>query len=129
MRLLHALSQQAPKWFGPSTTSMVGAWDESSIRSGTIGKSASPYEKTAYWRRPSYAETLSRMHDVMAGYVERGDVAGIVTLLSRRGEVHVDPVGMKAVGGSDPMRPDTVFRIASMTKPITAADRAWYEET
>ena len=65
----------------------------------------------------------------MAGYVERGDVAGIVTLLSRRGEVHVDPVGMKAVGGSDPMRPDTVFRIASMTKPITAADRAWYEET
>jgi len=31
---------------------------------------------------------------------------------------------MKAVGGSDPMRRDTVFRIASMTKPITAADRA-----
>ena len=61
------------------------------------------------------------MHDVMAGYVERGDVAGIVTLLSRRGEVHVDPVGMKAVGGSDPMRSDTIFRIASMTKPITAA--------
>ena len=32
---------------------------------------------------------LARMHDVMAGYVERGDVPGIVTLVSRRGEVHV----------------------------------------
>jgi CubicO group peptidase (beta-lactamase class C family) len=64
---------------------------------------------------------LGRMHDVMAGYVERGEVPGIVTLVSRRGEVHVDALGMKAVGGSDPMRRDTIFRIASMTKPITAA--------
>ncbi len=64
---------------------------------------------------------LGRMGDVMAGYVERGEVPGIVTLLSRRGEVHVDAIGMKAVGGSDPIRRDTIFRITSMTKPITAA--------
>lgn len=64
---------------------------------------------------------LGRMHDVMAGYVERGDVPGIVTLVSRRGETHVDAISMKAVGGSDPIRRDTIFRIASMTKPITAA--------
>jgi CubicO group peptidase (beta-lactamase class C family) len=64
---------------------------------------------------------LGRMHDVMAGYVERGDVPGIITLVSRRGEVHVDVIGMKAVGGSDPIRRDTIFRITSMTKPITAA--------
>ena len=64
---------------------------------------------------------LGRMHDVMAGYVECGAVPGIVTLVSRHGEVHVDAIGMKAVGGSDPMRRDTIFRIASMTKPITAA--------
>src|SRR2546428_9436826 len=57
----------------------------------------------------------------MAGYVERGDVPGLVTLVSRRGDVHVDPIGMKAVGGKDPMRRDTIFRISSMTKPITAA--------
>jgi len=63
---------------------------------------------------------LGRMHDVMAGYVERGEVPGIVTLLSRRGEVHVDAIGMKALGGSDPIRRDTIFRITSMTKPITA---------
>ena len=64
---------------------------------------------------------LGRMHDVMAGHVERGEVPGFVTLVSRRGEVHVDAIGTKAVGGSEPMRRDTIFRIASMTKPITAA--------
>ena len=63
---------------------------------------------------------LGRMHDVMAGYVQRGDVPGMVTLVSRRDEVHVDAIGMKAIGGSDPMQRDTIFRIASMTKPITA---------
>jgi CubicO group peptidase (beta-lactamase class C family) len=64
---------------------------------------------------------LGRMHAVMAGHVERGDLPGLVTLVSRHGEVHVDAIGMKALGGSDPMRRDTIFRIASMTKPITAA--------
>ena len=64
---------------------------------------------------------LGRMHDVMAGYVERGDVPGIVTLVSRRGETHVDALGTTAIGSSEPMRRDTIFRIASLTKPITAA--------
>ncbi len=61
------------------------------------------------------------MHDVMAGYVERGEVPGIVTLVSRRGEVHVDAIGNMAVGAATPIRRDTIFRIASLTKPITAA--------
>jgi len=60
------------------------------------------------------------MHEVMAGYVGRGEVPGIVTLVSRRGETHVDAIGTMAVGGSEPMRRDTIFRITSMTKPITA---------
>src|SRR5438445_5003328 len=64
---------------------------------------------------------LSRMHEVMAGYVERGEVPGLVTLVSRRGEVHVDVIGTQAIGDSPPMRRDTIFRISSMTKPITAA--------
>jgi hypothetical protein len=41
---------------------------------------------------------LGCMHDVMAGYTERGEVSGIVTLVSRRGEVHVEAIGMKAGG-------------------------------
>ena len=64
---------------------------------------------------------LDRMHDVMAGHVERGAVPGIVTLVSRRGDVHVDAIGTKAVGGSEPMERDTIFRVASVTKPIVAA--------
>src|SRR3954449_6031348 len=64
---------------------------------------------------------LSRMHEVMAGYVERGEVPGLVTLVSRRGEVDVDVIGMQAIGDSPPTRRDTIFRISSMTKPITAA--------
>src|SRR5947199_4133806 len=63
---------------------------------------------------------LSRMHDVMAGYVERGEVPGLVTLVSRRGEVHVDGIGTQAFSDSPPMRHDTIFRISSMTKPIIA---------
>jgi len=61
------------------------------------------------------------MHDLMAGHVKRGAVPGIVTLVSRRGKVHVNAVGAKAIGGGDPIRRDTIFRITSMTKPITAA--------
>ena len=64
---------------------------------------------------------LGRMHDVMARYVKRREVPGLVTLLSRRGEVHVDVIGSKALDGREPMRRDTIFRIASMSKPITAA--------
>jgi CubicO group peptidase (beta-lactamase class C family) len=62
---------------------------------------------------------LERMHDTMAAYAERGDVPGMVTLVARRDEVRVDVVGTKAVGGG-PMRCDTLFRIASMTKPVAA---------
>jgi CubicO group peptidase (beta-lactamase class C family) len=63
---------------------------------------------------------LARMRDVMAGHVERGEVPGIVTLVARGGEVHVEAIGMKAKNGANPIRRDTIFRITSMTKPITA---------
>ena len=64
---------------------------------------------------------LDRMHDLLSVHVVRGDVPGLVTALSRHGEVRVDAIGTKAMGGDEPMRRDTIFRIASMTKPITAA--------
>jgi CubicO group peptidase (beta-lactamase class C family) len=63
---------------------------------------------------------LARMHDVIAGHVASGQVPGLVTLVSRRGETHVDAIGTLAAGGKEPMRRDTICRIASMTKPITA---------
>lgn len=63
---------------------------------------------------------LARLHEVMADYVTRGYVPGLVTLVSRGDEVQVDAIGTQTVGGSVPMRRDTIFRIASMTKSITA---------
>src|SRR5580704_16914384 len=63
---------------------------------------------------------LDRLHGVMAGHVERGDLPGLVTLVSRNGQAHVDAIGRLAFEGS-PMTRDTIFRITSMTKPVTAA--------
>ncbi|MCC8968166.1 beta-lactamase family protein [Bradyrhizobium sp. Pear76] len=62
---------------------------------------------------------LGRMHDVLARHIEDGDVPGLVALVSRRGEIHADVIGRMAVDGP-PMQRDTIFRIASMTKPVTA---------
>ena len=66
------------------------------------------------------ADRLRRLHGVMTGYVERGEVPGLVTMIARRGEGHVDAVGAMADGSEEPIRRDTIFRISSMTKPITA---------
>jgi CubicO group peptidase (beta-lactamase class C family) len=70
-------------------------------------------------------ERLQRMHEVMSRHVARepgpGIVSGMVTLVSRRGETHVDALGTMAYDSDERMRPDTIFRIASVTKPITAA--------
>jgi CubicO group peptidase (beta-lactamase class C family) len=64
---------------------------------------------------------LDRMHDVMSGHVERGEIPGVVTLVARGGEVHVDAMGTLAFRGAEPVRRDSIFRITSMTKAITAA--------
>jgi CubicO group peptidase (beta-lactamase class C family) len=63
---------------------------------------------------------LARMHDIMAAHVEQGGVPGLLTLVSRKGAVYVDAIGTKTAGGHDAMERDTIFRISSMTKPITA---------
>lgn len=62
---------------------------------------------------------LGRLQERLEAHVASGAVPGAVALVQRRGEVRVDVVGAMAVGGP-PMRRDTIFRITSMTKPITA---------
>jgi CubicO group peptidase (beta-lactamase class C family) len=64
---------------------------------------------------------LERMHEIMAGHVESGFVPGLVSLLSRRCETHVDVIGTAAYDSDQAMKRDTIFRIASVTKPIVAA--------
>ena len=64
---------------------------------------------------------LERMHRVLSEYVERGDLPGLVALVGRDDDVHVETMGAMGFGPSAPMRRDAIFRIASLTKPITAA--------
>lgn len=63
---------------------------------------------------------LERLHEVMAGHVTAGHVPGLVLGVSRGGDVHTDATGTAAVGGSEPIGPDAIFRITSMTRPVTA---------
>ncbi len=84
-------------------------------------KNGQPPERGGFSRK-----RIENLHEIMAGHVARGQVPGLVALVSRRGEVRVEAIGVKTLGGSGtadngPMRRDTIFRIASLTKPITAA--------
>jgi CubicO group peptidase (beta-lactamase class C family) len=63
---------------------------------------------------------LSALREAMAGYVERGQVPGVVTVVSHAGDVHVDALGARSIGGQ-PMTADTIVRLSSLTKPIAAA--------
>lgn len=66
------------------------------------------------------AERLERIDDVLQGYVDRNEVAGIVGLIARSGDVvYHKSFGSRDVSAKAPMSNDTIFRIASMTKPIT----------
>jgi len=63
---------------------------------------------------------LERLRAVMQGYVDQGALAGLITLVARRGKVaHFECFGMMDIEAGKPMRPDTIFRIYSMTRPIT----------
>jgi CubicO group peptidase (beta-lactamase class C family) len=63
---------------------------------------------------------LGRLHAALAAHVSSGDVPGLVGLISRGRELVVEAIGTQSIGGT-PMKRDTIFRIASMSKPITAA--------
>ncbi len=63
---------------------------------------------------------LERMHRVLSGHIERKEIPGIVALVSRHDDVYVETLGTMFVGDPTPMKRDTIFRIASITKLITA---------
>ena len=63
---------------------------------------------------------LARIKSRMQEFVNDGYIGGVVTLLQRHGkQVHLEAVGFQDVEAKKPMRPDTLFQIMSMTKPIT----------
>ena len=68
------------------------------------------------------ADRLERITAMAQGYVDEGKLAGVITLVSRDGAiVHYEAVGNRGVNDDRPLTKDALFRIFSMTKPITAA--------
>jgi CubicO group peptidase (beta-lactamase class C family) len=68
------------------------------------------------------AETLAQIPAKMKEFVAAGQISGCVTLVAKDGKVvALDAVGQRDIDGKQPMTEDTLFAIASMTKPITAA--------
>ncbi|MBI3208413.1 MAG: beta-lactamase family protein, partial [Candidatus Solibacter usitatus] len=67
------------------------------------------------------AARLQRLSAAMRGYIERGEVPGTVMLVARRGRVvHLEAQGKMDISANTPLRTDSIFRIASMTKAITS---------
>ena len=66
-------------------------------------------------------ERLGRLEAGMQRFVDENRLAGVTTLLARRGKiVHAFAAGRNDIRNSDPIARDSIFRIYSMTKPITA---------
>ncbi|MER5209485.1 serine hydrolase domain-containing protein [Streptomyces sp. NPDC002838] len=64
---------------------------------------------------------MSALHDTLRRHVADGTVPGAVGLVARGDDIEVVTVGFQDADGTVPMARDSIFRIASVTKPITAA--------
>ncbi|GLX08092.1 serine hydrolase [Microbispora sp. NBRC 16548] len=67
------------------------------------------------------ATGLRRLREVLARYVESGRIPGLVALVSRGDRTHVEAIGTMRHDGGAPMRRDTIFRMASTSKPVSVA--------
>src|SRR6516225_7208432 len=67
-------------------------------------------------------EGLAAIDAYLQGLVDAGELAGVVTLVARHGKVvHTSVTGKKDLASGEPLAFDTIFRIFSMTKPVTGA--------
>ncbi len=65
-------------------------------------------------------ERLQRVTEVVQRYIDGKNVAGAVTLVARRGKIaHFEAQGLAEIEANKPMAKDSIFRLASMSKPIT----------
>ncbi|MDE0315600.1 MAG: serine hydrolase [Candidatus Poribacteria bacterium] len=66
-------------------------------------------------------EQLDEIAPVLQAYVDKGQLPGFLTVIARKGKIaHFEPLGMRDVENQKPVEPDTIFRIYSMSKPITS---------
>ena len=67
------------------------------------------------------SERLQRINLMIQRYMDDGEISGAITMVARRGKVaHFEAQGLMDLEKKTPMRKDAIFRIASMSKPITA---------
>lgn len=76
-------------------------------------------------------ERFPRIHNLMQRYVDQGKLAGTIACVSRHGQIaYFDVLGHQNLENQTPMSADSIFRIYSMTKPITSvAMMMLYEES
>jgi CubicO group peptidase (beta-lactamase class C family) len=82
---------------------------------GKTSKRSSAIKRSAF-----SSARLARMHAALARHVESGRIPGLVALVHHRGREYVETIGAMAFDSQVPVRRDTIFRLASTTKPITA---------
>src|SRR5689334_12220514 len=67
------------------------------------------------------ADRLTRVHEAVQRHIDAKDVSGAVTLIARNGRIaHLEAHGLLDIESKKPMPKDGIFRLASMSKPITA---------
>jgi CubicO group peptidase (beta-lactamase class C family) len=68
------------------------------------------------------SDRMPRIREAVQKHVDAGEVSGVVTLVARRGKIaHFEAYGLQDLESKKPMPKDGIFRLASMSKPITAA--------
>lgn len=83
---------------------------------------AKPLPSVKAEREGFSTERLQRITDVAQSYVDEGKLAGVITMVARHGKiVHFEAVGQRGAADPAPLQKDDLFRIYSMSKPITAA--------
>jgi CubicO group peptidase (beta-lactamase class C family) len=102
---------------GAVAATETGAWKKVGKGTWTTARDRATPESAA---RALLPDRLQRLDDILARHVASKRFPGLVGLVSRRGETHVTALGTLAFDNKRPMVRDTIFRIASITKPITA---------
>ncbi|MEP6919344.1 MAG: serine hydrolase domain-containing protein, partial [Acidobacteriota bacterium] len=66
------------------------------------------------------SDRLQRVNEVVKTYIDSGQISGAVTMVSRKGQIaHFEAQGLMDIEAKTPMRKDAIFRMASMSKPVT----------
>jgi CubicO group peptidase (beta-lactamase class C family) len=117
--------------YPPATTSAWSLEDSHMAKAAAVKKKA-PAPKKQSLQTPALprgkpesvglsSARLKGLTDALRREVDKGTLPGAVAMVGRRGKVaHFDAVGVLDPSSSAPMRPDAVFRIFSMTKPIVS---------